>query len=402
MAKELLNLGELYVSDFVKEQNGQIKHELKVIWDEHIGAARLEKIVPKEEMYGKYWYHSGTNETMKKQLKDVVDSILPLIKYNEGDIFLDIACNDGSMLGMVPDTFLKVGFDPAEDSFLNESRQKADIVVPNYFSAFFYKMMLREKKAKIITTIAMFYDLEDPISFCKEVYEIMDDEGLWVIQMSYTPLMLKQLAFDNICHEHVYYHSLSSMYNILNQTGFTIVDCTLNDTNGGSFRLFVRKKTADRKNFANQPFRDTALMRCNSLAAYEREMNTEAAWKIFKTKIEDLKKQTVGFIKQVRAEGKTIAGYGASTKGNTLLQYFGLDNTMIDFIVDKNRRKYELKTIGTDIPIELNKYINIKPPDYLLVLPWHFIQEFTEIEKVYLNEGGKFIVPLPKFEIISA
>jgi hypothetical protein len=250
----------------------------------------------------------------------------------------------------------------------------------------------------------MFYDLLDPHPFINDVCKILDDNGIWVLQLSYTPLMIKQLAFDNICHEHAYYHSIGSFKKLFESHGLKIVDCSLNDVNGGSFRVYVQKETADVTSFGTSPLRDVCKFRVDSLLEYETtfyNMNDLNIWKKFQSDIEELKEQTVNFIKQEKAKGKVICGYGASTKGNTLLQWFGLDHTMIDAIAERSPYKFGLKTIGTNIPILSEEEVRAMKPDYMLVLPWHFISEFVQREDEYLSNGGKFIVPCPKFEIIG-
>lgn len=390
--KELLSLGKIYYNDFLKprEEPGQA-HELKLVMDEDIGAARLEKAFDVSKMFGKYWYRSGTNRSMQDALKDVVDSILPYI--NRGK-WLDIACNDGTLLSNVPREFDKYGCDPCEFKILRHANQYGDIE-QKYFSAEVFPGV----KFDVITSIAMFYDLADPDTFCKDLYEVMADDGLWVIQMSYTPLMIQQNAFDNICHEHYYYHTFNSMTFILERNGFEIVDCTLNDTNGGSFRLFVKKKGQP---FATQPYRDVCQMRMKGLEYNEWVMGIKDAytWQAWFQKVLALKDTVMTFIRAEVAAGKTIMGYGASTKGNTLLQFFGLDNTLITAIAERQEKKWGLVTPGTNIPIISEEGMRAARPDYLLVLPWQFIQEFKYRESGYLKAGGKMIVCMPKFEVI--
>lgn len=404
--KKLFSLGELYVSDFIKqdEEARAGKHDLTLIIDERYGAARLEKCTPIHSMFGKYWYRSGVNSTMKKELFDIVENIKKVQKLEKDDLWLDIACNDGTLLSYVGQHINKLGIDPAEDSFAVESRLVADDIIQDYFTLeSFNRSKFKSKKAKVITCIAMFYDLDEPIDFLNDVKEVLDDDGLFVIQMSYTPLMIKQLAFDNICHEHVYYWSLSSLEKLMIEAGLKIVDCQLNDVNGGSFRVYIKKMESDITKFATRPYRDVCDIRIESIRQWEQTQYLDSlkTWLDFYQGIEDLKKQTVDFIKEEKSKGKIICGYGASTKGNTLLQYFGLDNTLIDAIAERSPYKFGHKTIGTNIPILSEDDVRKMKPDYMLVLPWHFISEFTEREKEYLNGGGKFIVPCPKFEIIG-
>jgi hypothetical protein len=403
--KELFTLGDLYVSDFLKdgEEPRGGKTELKMMMDEN-GLVRLETPAPLDTMYGKYWYRSGINNTMKNELNGIVTSILNATKLKENDLWLDIACNDGTLLSFVPEELIRVGIDPVDDSFKVEAEKNADLIIQDYFSAKSFKdSKFGSLQAKVITTIAMFYDLENPKQFINDVKEILDDDGVWVLQLSYTPLMIKQIAFDNICHEHIYYYSLFNLKNMFKECGLDIVDCQLNDINGGSFRVYAMKENNDKKSFGTQPYRDVAKFRLNSLLEYEKtlKLDEKEIWLDFFNNIEELKEKTVSFIKEEKAKGKKIWGYGASTKGNTLLQYFGLDHTLIDGIAERSVYKFGLKTVGTNIPIYSESEMRKAKPDYLLVLPWHFINEFVKRESEFLDNGGKFIVPCPKFEIIG-
>jgi hypothetical protein len=247
----------------------------------------------------------------------------------------------------------------------------------------------------------MMYDLEDPHKFIEDVNDCLDDDGVWVIQVSYLPLMLCQLAFDNICHEHLEYYSLRVLSNLLEQHDLQIVDFRVNDTNGGSCRLYVQKKPFI--DFGTAPFRDVAKFRIDSALCCEEklELTNPKTYYDFYEKINTLKKQTVDFIKDIKSKGKSVWGYGASTKGNTLLQYFGLNCDFIDAIAERQPVKYGLKTVGTHIPIKSEKEMRVANPDYMLILPWHFIDEFVKREKNYLRNGGKFIVPCPTFEVID-
>jgi hypothetical protein len=403
---KLFSLGELYVSDFLSntEKPRGNPVEMKMLLENSTGLVRLEKSAPLDTMYGKYWYRSGINQSMRNELKSIVDSVLSTMKFKENHLWLDIASNDGTLLGFVPNSFLKLGIDPADESFVQECRKVADDVVQNYFSVdAFRTSKFGKMKAKVVTSIAMFYDLEYPKTFIKDVVDVMDDNGLWVLQLSYTPLMLKQLAFDNICHEHIYYYSLFNLKNMFEEMGLKIVDVQLNDTNGGSFRVYAMKRIADHTQFGTQPYRDVCDFRIKSLLSYEQSLKLDSVdtWMDFFNRINSLKKDLVDFIKREKTKGKTIWGYGASTKGNTLLQYFGLDHTLIDGIAERSVYKFGLKTVGTNIPIYSEEEMRQANPDYLLILPWHFINEFISREDEYLKSGGKIIVPCPQFKVIS-
>lgn len=404
--KELFSLGKLYVSDFLKpdELPRCEPMEMKLMLDDN-RAVRLESQPPMQQMWGKYWYRSGGNNSMIEHLRGIVESVLSIYKLEAGDCFLDIACNDGTLLSHVPKNITRVGVDPCEDSFLRESEKHADLIIQDYFSA----KTLRESRLrpdilpKVITCISMFYDLQDPDSFLRDVCEVMHDDGVFIVQMSHTPLMIKQMAFDNLCHEHFFYWSLFNFKSLAEKNGFKIMDCQLNDCNGGSFRVYMMKSSGNEKLFGKQPYRDVCQMRIDSLLEYEKtlKMDSVDTWSKFYEDINRLKETTVNFIRQEKAKGKTIYGYGASTKGNSLLQYFGLNSSLITAIAERSPYKFGLKTVGSNIPIIDEIEFRSAHPDYVLILPWHFISEFVDRERDLLKAGTKFIVPCPKFEIIG-
>jgi SAM-dependent methyltransferase len=405
--KKLLELGNHYVSDFIKEDSemeGRTKYSLDLYLDEDLGAPRLMNIAPAHTMWGKYWYRSAINTSMTIELQGIVKEITSRVKLKDDDIWLDIACNDGTLLKAVPNNLTKVGIDPCDESFYAESSKVATVVQDFFSKDAWNKTPFADKKAKVITCIAMFYDLDNPHPFVQDLYDILDDDGVAVLQMSYTPLMMNQLAFDNICHEHVYYYDLKSINKLFSQHGFRVVDCSVNDTNGGSFRIYFQKETALVTSFGTSPLRDVCDYRVETILNYETnvvDISSAAAWDDFKLRLDTLKNNVNSFINTAKAEGKKVYGYGASTKGNTLLQYFGLDSSHIAAIAERSPYKFGYKTIGTNIPIISEEEMRDANPDYALVLPWHFISEFQTRERAFLEAGGSFIVPCPVFEIIS-
>lgn len=408
MSDPVLKLGDHYVSDFLnndENSSDRNKYSLDLYMDETIGAVRLksETLPPPEAMWGRYWYRSGTNATMTKELGSIVAEITSRVNYKPGDIWLDIACNDGTLLRQVPNDMVKVGIDPCDDEYYAES-SKHGTIVQDYFSASAWqKSGYGNFKAKVITCIAMFYDLDDPQPFIKDLDAVLDDDGVIVLQMSYTPLMLQQMAFDNICHEHVYYHSLNSIAALFEPNGFQIIDANVNDTNGGSIRIYLAKKKADPACFGTAQLRQVCAYRADSIMNFERiaDISDPYVWKVFGEKLQALRISLIDFVKTARAEGKTIYGYGASTKGNTLLQYFGLTKEDITAIAERSPYKFGKKTVGTEIPIVSEEEMRAAKPDYLLVLPWHFIDEFVKRETDFLNAGGALVVPCPEFKIIT-
>ena len=241
----------------------------------------------------------------------------------------------------------------------------------------------------------MFYDLEDPVEFASQVNKVICDDGYWLIEMSYAPWMQSSGAYDTICHEHLEYYSLTDLTNILKLSGFYIKDVSTNAINGGSITVLARKVSQITSDPSSEYYHWLSTEESRS------KVNTYESWIKFAQRVESRRDSLRSLINEISKAGKTLYALGASTKGNTLLQYFGLDNTLIDGIAERSVYKWGLKTVGTNIPMYSEEQMRNEKPDYLLVLPWHFISEFVERERDFLLGGGKFIVPCPKFQIIG-
>jgi len=410
MSHKLIDLGTQYVSDFV-ESNTDIsnrkKYPLVLEWNEKLGCPTLTEQPSGEEMWGKYWYKSGTNKSMKIALMNVVEGVLSHKKMkhyllDDKKVWLDIACNDGTLLSYVDgDAFFRVGIDPIEEKYIAEALHHSDSIVQDYFTYDAWERANAPKKADVVTSIAMFYDLQDPFTFAEDVEKVLENNGIWVLQLSYTPLMIKQLAFDNILGEHYAYHNLTSVQRILGVANMKVLNAELNDVNGGSIRIYAVKKTADMNSFGSAPLRDVWAMNVQAIFNNEHNYDNLPVWNDFANNVAMLRMKTTDFIDKANREGKSVWGYGASTKGNTLLQHFDLDNTKIEAIAERNPDKWGLCTIGSNIVIKSEQEMREAQPDYVLVLPWHFISEFVEREREYLEKGGAFIGPCPQFRIYT-
>ncbi len=359
------------------------------------GLVQLRHSTPTDILYERYFYRSGINQTMTDNLKEVVDQAISMIVVAENDIVLDIGCNDGTLLKNYQGKKLRaVGIDPAKN-MLEFSKGSGAHIIVDYFNSESFIELYGDNKAKIITSISMFYDLEDPNEFVSDIVKILDKKGVWVIELKYLPTMIFQNAFDNIVHEHIEYYHFSVLEKLLKKHGLKPVDASLNDSNGGSIRVFVKH--------VDQLVDEESENRLSELRSAEEKMNlnTDEPYKEFFQRCEKLKERTLSFIKKEVDAGKRIHAYGASTKGNTILQYYGLDNNLIEAIADRNPDKWSRKTIGTNLKIISEEESRGSKPDYFLILPWHFLDEFRKRENEFLNSGGKFIVPLPDFKIIE-
>jgi len=399
---DILSLGNLYVTNFVnseEEQGPKIPLEL-VLCDSKKGCGllQLRHTTRSDLMWGEqYWYKSGINSMIREDLKDIVEKSKKIISLNSGDNVVDIGCNDGTMLTYYNVSGINlIGFEPSKNVAL-EAQAKGINVIQDFFNEKSYSSNIGKKKAKIITAISMFYDLDKPNDFMKDIAKCLDKNGLFVIQQNYLATMLKNNAIDNICHEHLEYYSYHSLEHLLNRHGFETFDVELNEINGGSIRNYIKFK----EGYIVQS--NEAKSRIKELLKFEKEnkLNNIKTYYNFARRINSVKKKLVNFLNKEKKKGKTICALGASTRGNTTLQYFELTPSLIDCIFDRNLDKEGKKAIGSLIPITSPDNINKYNPDYQLVLIWHIFKGIGDDEKKFVEKGGKFILPLPKIKIIE-
>ncbi|MES2309618.1 MAG: class I SAM-dependent methyltransferase [Verrucomicrobiota bacterium] len=358
------------------------------------GLLQMEHTVPPAVLYSNYWYRSGTNQTMRDHLQGIVTSALERRPIKKG-VVLDIGCNDGTLLRCYPEEFERYGVDPSD---VAQSGKGNYTVVQDIFPSTELSKVSGGKKFDIITSIAMFYDLEDPVAFVKSIRDHLAEDGLWIFEMSYMPLMLKQNSYDTICHEHLEYYHLAVLETILKMAGMKVVDATLNDINGGSIRCYATHQGSFK--FKS----DDALQRLRDLRReeFDLELDTDKPYKHFQDRINVHREELNTLLKRLKREGKSIHIYGASTKGNTILQWCGIDHRIIDCAAERNPDKYGAHTLGTDIPIVSEEDSRKQKPDYYLVLPWHFQDEFIKREAATIKAGTAMIFPLPHVRIVTA
>ena len=359
------------------------------------GLVQLRQSYELSEMYGNnYGYRSGLNHSMVNHLQRKIRRLEQLANIQHNDLVIDIGSNDATSLKSYTVQCHRVGIDPTSKKF-REYYTDGIERIEDFFSAETFNKLYSGKKAKIITSIAMFYDLESPIAFAKDVNQVLSDEGIWHFEQSYLPSMLQATAYDTICHEHLEFYSLEVIQYILQHAGFDIVEVELNDINGGSVAVTACKKGAQYKANAKA---------INSILQKERELSLKSLvpYKDFVQRIHMHSKALVELLQQIKAEGKKAFGYGASTKGNVLLQYCGIDSKLLPFIVEVNPEKFGAVTPGTHIPIISEEEGRRLQPDYYLVLPWHFRENIVAKESDFLHKGGKMIFPLPHVEIVSS
>lgn len=377
----ILSLGNLYVSTFLKNKRNKIlKAPLALVFCENCALLQLKHTAPQELLYSRhYWYRSGINPVIRNDLNEITRVARNLTELKKGDIVLDIGANDGTLLKFYPKNLIRVGCEPA-DNLIKELKNATPYVINDFWRYNTWQKQFGGRKAKIITAIGMFYDMEDPNQFIRDSAKALDEKGIFIAQLMCLRPMLEKNDLGNICHEHLEYYSYDSLKYLFERNGLEIFKIEENNINGGSYRIFARHYKKGSIDF--------------------KEKFTKQDYKDFYKRIKKNKEACLDFIKEEIKKGKKVYVYGASTKGNTILQYYGLNNRLIKGAADKSPEKWGKYTVGSLIPI-ISEAEARQKADYFLVLPWAFFDTFYKREKEWLRKGGKFIVPLPYFRVVG-
>lgn len=357
------------------------------------GFVQLRHSVETGELFTQdYGYRSGINQTMREHLRGVVVDVESRIELGTGDIVLDIGCNDGTMLACYSGDVVRVGIDPLAGRF-DGCYPDGMLSVADFFSARAFRNVVDAGKARVVTSIAIFYDLEDPNAFIADIAEILDEGGLWVLELSYMPRMLARNSYDTVCHEHLGYYALEQIEFLMRGHGLRVFDVGFSDINGGSFRIFVCHEDAGWPG---------NMERLDAVRGQERAADYPSLtpFRRFRAACERQRDELHGLVRRETEAGKEFYLYGASTKGNTILQYAELDHTLIVAAADRNSEKWGARTPCTGIPIISEQTARAARPDYFLVLPWSFRDEFLKREATFRKQGGKLVFPLPAIEIV--
>jgi len=384
--KKVFSLGNLFVSNFVKKSRIKKgpKAPLTLMYCNKCTLLQLSHIAPQELMYKKfYWYKSGVTQTMRDGLKEIYKSSLKHARLKKNDVVLDIGANDGTLLKYYDKKFKTIGCEPAKN-LITDLKKNCKHVINDFWSYKNLKKILAKyklKKPKVITAIGMFYDLEDPNKFIKDSALALNKNGIFIAQLMCLKSMINKNDLGNICHEHIEFYTLKSLKYLFENNGLEIFKIEENDINGGSYRIFCRKF----KRGSIKLKKENVLQSVNQ----------------FVKRIKKNRSQMLNFINKKIKQGKKIFLYGASTKGNTLLQYYNLNKSIIPFAAERSPEKWGKYTIGTGIKIISEKEARKLNPDFFLVTPWGFIKEFVKRESEWLKKGGKFILPFPKLKIVK-
>lgn len=400
----VIDLGEQYLQGSFVKEGKELPPMRKIpceivrcnsMLDEYAcGLLQMKHSVPPEILYAAYWYRSGTNDTMRNHLRGIAEQAAKLTAEAQA-VVLDIGCNDGTLLKNYPSEFIKYGVDPSDVA--QEAAGENLQVVQDIFPSKRLTEVISGRKIDIITSIAMFYDLENPVEFCRNIKKLLSENGIWTFEMSYMPRMLELNSYDTICHEHLEYYSLAAIEKIIKIAGLRLFEISFNDINGGSIRCLATHEANNKyDSIENRHYINQVRGR-----EFDLELDTDAPYIEFQQRIEKERDALRSLLIDLKRGGKRIHIYGASTKGNTILQFCGINDEIIECAAERNPDKYGARTLGTNIPIVSEAESRAMNPDYYLVLPWHFKAEFVEREREMLEKGVGFIFPLPIIEIVK-
>jgi hypothetical protein len=391
----VLDLGEQALTGVFPKSTTQpvTTGPLRLVWCPESGLLQLAHSYDTGEMYGdNYGYRSGLNQSMVRHLGQKIHELERQADLRPGDAVLDIGSNDGTSLKAYTTAGLRrVGIDPTGDK-MRQYYPNEITLVPDFFSGEAYRRT-GAPAAKIVTSIAMFYDLEDPVSFAREVENVLAPGGIWHFEQSYMPSMLRLTSYDTVCHEHLEYYSLSVVRRVLDEAGLRAIDVKMNAINGGSFAVTAARKNDGRRG-------SDAVV--GWLLEQEDRMGlaTPRPYRDFEERVYRHRADLKRLLSALVAEGKRIVGYGASTKGNVVLQFCGITSNEVTAIAEVNADKFGSFTPGTGIPIVSEEEARRMQPDYFLVLPWHFKEGILQREAAFLASGGRMIFPFPEIEIV--
>jgi len=396
--KKVIAIGSQPVSSVFlsKKINNLKKYSLDLYECQNCNLVQFYKLAPLQDMYGTtYGYRTSLSKLMINHIKRKYEKISKFIKLKKESNILDIGSNDGTFLNFFNNKKKVniIGIDPSAKKFSKYYKKNINLII-NYFSFFEVKKFLKKKQIKnnnfaLISSLAMFYDINDPNKFCKDISNLLEPNGIWILEMSYFPLLLSNLTYDQICHEHVAYYTLTSFNKIITKNGLKVLDISFNEINGGSIEIICSKT-----NSRHKPKKE----KIENVLNEEKKIN-DSAYRRFNDRIENTKKVINLFLNEFK--NKKVIGYGASTKGNIVLNHCKINNKHLKFICDANPEKYGKFTPGSNIKIISKEAMRKMKPDYLFVLIWSFRSEVIKQEENYIKKGGKLIFHLPMLHVVD-
>lgn len=391
--KKLFSLGNLCFTGKFPSINQEIRKEpIDLVICKNCELVQLGHNFDLKYLYGPdYGYRTGINKTMLDHVCGVVKTLTKKTQLKKNELVLDIASNDGSLLNFYDKKTITFGIDPILNKYIGEYKN-INYKISDFFSLKSITSKTK-KKFKIITALSVFYDAINPNKFIKDAKCLLSEDGIFLLEFADLASIIENKMFDTICHEHLEYYSSKVIIDLCKRNDLRVFDIKKNDINGSSKQYYIchsQSKYKNDQNVINKILNSEKNLKLSDPKTFKNFINT----------INTSKQKLVNFLKKAKKIGKTVHGYGASTKGNVLLQYYKINNKMIDYVAERNKNKYNLYTPGTNIKIISEVLSRFDNPDYYLVLPWHFKKEILIREKNIRKTGTKFIFPLPNLKII--
>jgi hypothetical protein len=394
--RELFDLGQLHSCGVFPRQSeaDPPAAPLNLVQCVVCGLVQLSHDFAGEELFrSTYGYRSGLNESMVHHLSRITGAVQRCVALEAGDIVLDIGSNDGTLLSSYDTAnIVRIGIDPTIVRFKKYYRPGI-LTLDEFFTEKNFRRLCASGSARIVTSISMFYDLPAPNDFVRDVASVLAPDGVWILEQSYLPSMVDRNSFDTICHEHLEYYCLRQILDLTARHGLRVFDVSLNDVNGGSFQVWVCR--------AEAPYLPNNKVIADLLEMEEKQGYAGGKPILdLKARVSSVRVSVLEFFARVRRQGKLVHGYGASTKGNTLLQFFGITPELLPAIAERNEEKFGCRTPGTGIPIISEDESRAARPDYYFILPWHFRDAFLKREREFIERGGRLVFPLPTLDIV--
>ncbi|NOT47446.1 MAG: class I SAM-dependent methyltransferase [Acidobacteria bacterium] len=369
-------------------------YPLDVYFCEECSLVQLADVVDPKILFGNYIYLTGTANTIVSHNQQYAETVVDFLQLNGDDLVIEVASNNGSLLRCFREQGIRtLGIEPAENIAAIANADGIETVNKFFNSATANKIVSEYGSARAVIGNNVLAHVDDTQDFLRGCKTLLRDDGLVIVEVPYLKEFVDLVEFDTIYHEHLCYFSVTSLMRLCDAVGLSIIRVDRVQVHGGSIRVYAEKKEKHSNHAA-------AVI---AIAEDERKagLTTQETFENFAEKTRNTREKLYSLLESLKAEGKSIAAYGAPAKGNTLLNYCGIDTRLLDFAVDKNPLKVGLFTPGAHLQVLPVSAVLERQPDYLLILAWNFASEIMQQQSEFEARGGRFIIPIPEPRIVE-